>query len=184
MMKNKLRLLYKSVRNSITIKEKSEYDGRIFVSFINSYLYRNSSTLLIYISFGSEADTLDIIKFALNDGKCVAVPYCYGNEMRFYSINSVESLVEGKFGIPTVKPDDNNIVVDFNDTVCVVPALSYDKYGNRLGYGGGYYDRYLSDKEITTVGLCYERCIHSALPAEEHDIKIDYVLTENRFKKL
>lgn len=183
-MKSKLRKLYKSVRNGLTDVEKRTFDNRIFTRFINSSVYRESHTLLIYVSFGSEADTLDIIRFALDDGKCVAIPFCNGKEMDFYILNSLECLVEGKFGIPSVVPDESRLIRDFSDSVCIVPALSFDSSGNRLGYGGGYYDRFLGDKDITTVGFCFGRCIHSVLPAEKYDVKVDYVLTENEFKKL
>lgn len=183
-MKNKLRILYKSVRNSISDHEKSNFDGRIFTQFINSALYKNSKSLLIYISVGTEADTLNIIDYALKDGKSVAVPLCIKKEMHFCRINSFDSLIEGKYGIPTVKSEKCDLINDFDGAICVVPALSFDAYGNRLGYGGGYYDRFLSGKTIPTVGLCHERCIHSALPAEEHDIKVKYILTENSIKKL
>lgn len=184
MTKNQLRELYKSVRHSITTEEKNEYDRRIFTRFINSVLYRTSGTLLIYVSFGSETDTINIIKYALNDGKTVSVPYCSGNEMQFYAIESVEDLVKGRFGIPSVIPDSYKLIKDFSNSLCLVPALSFDKSGNRLGYGGGYYDRFLSEKNIISVGICCERCIDSALPAEKHDIKVNFLLTENRFEKL
>lgn len=184
MSKKELRILYKSIRNSISDCEKIKFDKSVFTRFINSDLYKKSKLILVYVSVGSETDTLDIIKFALNDGKFVAVPYCSGSEMKFYRINSLDCLSTGKYGIPTVTPDDDNLVGDYEQAVCVVPALSLDLYGNRLGYGGGYYDRFLSDKSIFTVGLCYERCIHSCLPLQEHDIKVNYILTENIFKKL
>lgn len=184
MTKNLLRQFYRSVRNSLSEKEKIEYDRRIFTQFVNSRLYNDAGLLLIYFSFGSETDTINIINYALDNGKTVAVPYCKGDEMKFYIIRSSDELVKGRFGIPTVIPDSGKLIRDFGNALCVVPALSFDSMGNRLGYGGGYYDRFLSDKNIATVGLCYERCIDSALPAEEHDIKVNYVLTENRFKKL
>lgn len=184
MKKCNLRKLFKSVRNCITAEEKADYDSRIFTSFINSPIFLNASLLLIYVSFGSEADTLNIINFALKSGKRVAVPFCNGDLMEFYEISSTENLSEGKFGIPTVFPDENKRINDFDGTVCVVPALSFDMSGNRLGYGGGFYDRFLCDKQILTVGLTYERCLCHFLPAEEHDMKINFILTEYRFVKL
>lgn len=184
MTKNLLRQFYRSVRKSISEKEKIDYDRRIFTRFVNSRLYNDAESLLIYVSFGSEADTFNIINHALKRGKVVAVPYCKGEEMQFYAIDSCDDLVKGKFGIPTVIPDNKNLISDFSKSLCIVPALSFDNSGSRLGYGGGFYDRFLSDKNITTVGLCFERCVDYCLPAEEHDIKINYILTENRFKKL
>ena len=184
MTKKELRILFKSVRSYVSECERADFNRNIFTAFINSSVYRNAALLLIYVSFGSEADTLNIIRYALNDGKRVAVPFCNGKLMSFYEINSVDELVCGKFGIPTVIPDENKRITDFTDSVCVVPALSYDLSGVRLGYGGGYYDRFLYEKIITTVGLAFERCLSHFLPSEEHDIRIDYILTERRFVKL
>lgn len=183
-MKSELRKLYKSIRNRISPSEKNTFDNRIFTLFINSELYKKAEKLLFYISFGSEVDTVSLIDYALKDGKNVAVPYCNGNKMEFYAIDSLDCLTEGRFGIPTVVPCEERLVRDFAGYICVVPALSFDKSGNRLGYGGGFYDRFMSSQNIPAVGLAYERCIHSELPAEEHDMNVDYILTENRFEKL
>lgn len=176
--KSNLRKLYKSVRNSISPCEKECFDLRIFTKFVNSEYYLNSTTILIYVSFGSEVSTINIIKQALTDGKKVAVPRCNDNEMLFYEIKSFDDLKIGAFGISTVDDSDLNPVFDYEGCVCVVPGLSFERSGSRLGYGGGYYDRFLADKKIITVGLCYERCISPKLLTQEHDIKINFLITE------
>lgn len=173
------RKLYKQIRNSITPAEKSEWDKRIFTHFVNSDLFKSAELLLIYSSIGSEADTQGIIQYALNKGKRVAVPVCIGKTMFFYIINSLSELVIGKFGIPTADIGNNSKVTDFNNAICIVPAVCFDIYGNRIGYGGGYYDRFLSANPITAVGLCYERCICSKTAYEPFDMPVDYILTEN-----
>lgn len=177
--KKELRKLCKSIRNRIGFDERLLFDRMIFTHLINSDLYKNSNTLLVYVSFNNEADTLNIIRYALADGKHVAVPRCDGGIMNFFALNSFEDLCEGEFGIPTVDSDDNKIIDDFSGALCIVPGLGFDCYGNRLGYGGGYYDRFLACNSVTSVGLCYERCCFYKLPAEEHDIKIEFILTEN-----
>lgn len=177
--KTALRKLYKSVRNSFNNYEKSLIDEKIFTQFINSDLYKNSISLLIYVSSKGETDTFNIINYALANGKSVAVPYCEDEMMIFYNINSLDDLREGAFGIPEPDPKKCTAVCDFSDAVCIVPALSFDFFGNRLGYGGGYYDRFLSENSVITVGLCRERSLCPCLPSEEHDIAIDYILTEN-----
>lgn len=178
MNKTELRRLYRSVRKSITKNEKSDFDKRIFIRLINSALYRNSDCILIYVSVNDEADTSDIIKYALDDGKIVAVPYCVGDKMDFLIISSLKDLSDGEFGIPTANPEKCSLVTDFKNTLCIVPGLSFDRFGNRLGYGGGYYDRFLSDKYLVTVGITYERCLSEFLQSEKHDVIIDYILTE------
>ncbi len=178
--KQALRKLYKSVRSGFNAHEKALAEKRIFTSFINSSLYKKSKTVLIYVSAKGEPDTLDIIEYALNDGKKIAVPFCHADKMDFHYIESINELSAGSFGIPEPDPQKCAAVKDFSDAVCcVVPGLSFDVKGNRLGYGGGYYDRFLSQKSVVTVGLCFERCLCRCLPSEDHDIKIVYFLTEN-----
>lgn len=178
MIKKEKRDLYLKIRGSLCESEKREFDKRIFISFINSFFFNSFETFLVYISVGSEVSTAEIIKYLLDNNKKVAVPYCYEKNMDFYFINSTDDLVTGKFGIPSVNIEISNKVEDFSDALCIVPGVSFDNNGNRLGYGGGYYDRFLSEHNPATLGLSYERCICDFLPSELFDKKIDYVLTE------
>lgn len=178
MNKSEFRKLYKSVRKSLGRREKYDFDKRIFTSLVNSSLFQKSKSVLVYVSVNDEVDTADIIRFALEEKKNVAVPYCSGNKMDFLEIHSEDDLSEGKFGIPTADPDKCKVFNDFRDALCIVPGLSFDNFGNRLGYGGGFYDRFLENNKITTVGLTYERCISKIIPTEKYDIGIDYILTE------
>ena len=177
--KNALRRLYKSIRQGINVCEKTDFDNIIFTKLINTQLYRNASIILVYVSYNSEVDTEKLIEYSLEIQKTVAVPYCNGDKMDFYIIKSSDELIPGKYGIPTVDINNRIPLDNFNNALCIVPALSYDLLGNRLGYGGGYYDRFLASNNIKSIGLCYSRCIHSHLPAENFDIKVDIVLTEN-----
>ena len=180
--KNKLRAFYKSVRNSVDSSQKNESDRRILTWLINFDIYLNSAFILIYVSFGSEVDTKALIEYSLGFGKRLAVPHCENNEMNFYEISSLNELVIGKFGIPTVTTGNNLPVDCFDGALCVVPGLCFDLYGNRIGYGGGFYDRFLEKHHIPTVGLTYEKCICNQIPYEEYDIKIDVIITENYFR--
>lgn len=182
MNKTELRKHYKSVRNNIPQNLKSEYDCLIFSSFVNSAFSSDYDLYLCYISVNSEVDTYNIINFLLSSGKRVAVPFCDEKTMKFYEIKSVDDFIIGAFGIPTVDCSHHTVISDFENALCIVPALSFDNEGNRLGYGGGFYDRFLSEKKIKTLGLCYEECISSKLPSEDYDMKIDFVLTEKSFK--
>ncbi len=117
--KNKFRTLYKSVRKILTSAQKTDYDLRIFTHLINSKIYTESELILIYVSFGSEINTLNIINHALSNNKTVAVPFCEENEMFFYEIKSLDDLSIGKFGIPTVNTGHNSSVNTFENAVCV-----------------------------------------------------------------
>lgn len=180
--KDKLRKLYKNIRNSFGQIQKKELDARIMTQLINSDLYKNAELILIFVSFGSETDTKNIIDYSFFCGKRVAVPYCNGNEMFFYEIFSLNELVAGKYGIPTVKTGNNSPVECFDGALCIVPGLCFDFYGNRIGYGGGFYDRFLEKHNVPTVGLTYEKCICNQIPIEKFDKKIDAIITENYFR--
>ncbi len=177
--KNKLRSIYKSVRNGIKNPLKNNLDSRIFTLLVNSDLFKNADLILSYVSFGSETDTRHLIDYALGIGKRVAVPFCNGKQMIFYEISSLNELVDGKFGIPTVNTGNTLPVENFDNALCLVPGLCFDLKGNRIGYGGGFYDRFLGKNRVTSVALTYERCICSNVPCEQFDIKTDFILTEN-----
>ena len=183
-MKKQLRTHYKSVRNSIPAENKSISDRNIYNHFVNSSFFNHFDTYLCYVSVGSEVETINIIESLLSNGKRVGVPYCEGKTMHFYQIKSTDDLFCGSYGIPTANVETAEKIEDFSNTLCIVPALSFDKKGYRLGYGGGYYDRFLSSHTVSTLGLCYEYCIAESLPAESHDIKIRCVLTENGFRNI
>ena len=180
--KKETRDLYLKIRNTISEKEKIEFDEIIFTKFINSSFFYSFDTFLIYISVNNEVETSRIIRYLFENNKKVAVPHCIGKEMFFCYINSTDDLIEGKFGIPSVDIRNSKKVSDFNRTLCIVPGISFDNKGNRLGYGGGYYDRFLSANKLPTLGLCYERCISSNIPSNNYDVKIDSVLTEIRLR--
>ncbi len=177
--KKQLRRIFSDIRKSFSEEEKYNSDNKIFTKFVNSSFFNNFNKYLIYISVNNEVDTMNIIRYLLDNNKKIAVPYCCGKEMDFYYINSTDDLIEGRFGIPSVDINISEKVTEFNETLCIVPALAYDVSGYRLGYGGGYYDRFLSENNIDTLGLCFEKCITDNLPHEYFDIKIDCVLTDS-----
>jgi len=182
MNKIQYRILYRKIRNSISETEKRTFSARIFSELINSDIYASADTLLVYVSVGSEAETMNIIEYSLNNNKKVAVPVCVEKEMCFYEITSLNDLRIGRFGIPTVDLTVNRKIINFENTLCIVPALCFDFNGYRIGYGGGYYDRFLSEHNVNTVGLCYERCLCDKIPIDEFDISVDYILTENKLR--
>lgn len=177
MDKKELRKLFRIKRSQIS--GKAEKNFRITERVLNNPYVRNADTILIYVSYGSETDTLSIIKNLLESGKKVAVPRCLRNGiMEFIYINSLDNLTAGAFGIP--EPSGNQKAVITQNTVCIVPALSFSMDGTRLGYGGGYYDRFLESKNIYTIGICFDEMLSDNLPSEKHDIKIKTVITEER----
>lgn len=147
--------------------------------------YAAADTVMIYMSYGSEVETDAIFERALADNKRVAVPRCEdGCIMNAYFINSVSQLESGSYGIsePSEKLIAQGVIVPADKNgidLIIVPALGFDKYGYRIGYGKGYYDRFLSGYNGATVGLCFSECILSRVSYDMYDRKIDIVLTDN-----
>lgn len=183
MNKNLLRKNIASLRDNIVTKERESLNERIYNNFITSELYKNSNVIFTYISFRSEVETKRLIDTALNDNKIVCVPKIdtKSNYMDVIKITSLDDLKENKFG--TLEPIDDNNIIDYSKIDLVItPGLAFDLSGNRTGYGKGYYDRFfnnISDKVIK-VALAYKLQIVNSIDADEHDIKVNYIITEER----
>lgn len=173
MKKEFLRKKYKEKRDNI--KNKVTKDNLIYQKVINNKDILSSKTLLIYISINSEVDTIKIINYFLNT-KNIAVPKIIDNDMFFCYVTNLNELTSGKYNIP--EPTNENIVTDFDNSICIVPGICYDKENYRIGYGKGYYDRFLSKNKIKTIGLCYKECMIEKIDNDKYDYKIDEVITE------
>lgn len=178
--KSTLRKEYLRLRRTLVNKE--EKDERIFENLISLACVQKADLILAYASSPIEVDTRRFIEYTLRKGKRLALPVCSddSNEMSFYVTESLDCLTEGKYkGIP--EPDKSKCKaaqLTWN-TVCIVPGLSFDKSGYRLGFGKGYYDRFLSEHKLLTVGLCYAECIREHLPFDKHDQAVSVLVTEN-----
>lgn len=173
MKKEFLRKKYKEKRDNI--KNKVTKDNLIYQKVINNKDILSSKTLLIYISINSEVDTTKIINYFLNT-KNIAVPKIIDNDMFFCYVTNLNELTPGKYNIP--EPTNENIVTDFDNAICIVPGICYDKENYRVGYGKGYYDRFLSKNKIKTIGLCYKECMIEKINNDKYDYKIDEVITD------
>lgn len=185
--KKDLRKIILNKRNSIDNSTKEEMDRELFNKLINLDLYKEAKNIFIYLSFGSEIDTKPIIDRALEEGKEVYIPKVYkiNKEMRAIRLNTFEDLEKNSMGILEPKDDFNFIAKEKIDLI-IVPGTVFDFKGNRIGYGGGYYDRFLSDIEEkrNKIVLAYELQIVDNIEAEEHDIKVDYIITNSRINKI
>ncbi|MCH5316359.1 MAG: 5-formyltetrahydrofolate cyclo-ligase [Eubacterium sp.] len=183
-VKSELRRYYREKRK--TLADKEVKDRQICDNFLNSELYKNAKLLLCYAALKDEINADRIIKKALADGKNVALPRCAdkSGNMDFYYIDLLSKLSVGSFGIREPNTELCEKVDSFSDCVCLVPALSFDKSGYRLGYGKGYYDKFLKKFIIISVGLCYNDCLSKALPVEQHDKAVDFIVTEREIISL
>ena len=182
-LRNKILL----IRDSLNIKEKEEMDNRILNELTSTDLYKKAKNIFIYLSFGTEIDTNKIINKALQDKKEVYIPKIYKTDksMKAIRLTSFEDLKENSMGI--LEPiDDSNFIEKENIDLIIVPGVVFDFEGNRIGYGGGYYDRYLEPiKDIRNkVVLAYDLQIIDSIEPESHDITFDYIITNTKFKKV
>ena len=174
---------YKAVRKSIA--HRSLADLQITDRLFSSAVYRDAASVFCYVSAGTEVDTKDVLLDALTSGKKVAVPYCTEQPgvMEFYFITSLSELVPGKYGI--LAPDVRVCVPAVSDarTLLVGPGLAFDRCGYRLGYGQGYYDRYLKKFHGISIGLCYNECIADHLAHDIYDQRVDYLACQDFIRK-
>ena len=172
MDKDKLRKEYIEIRKNIDNKEKR--NNEIFEKVINSEEYKNNKLILTYVSLNDEVDTFKLIKYSLNNGKEVAVPKCEGNIICFYYIHSIYELEKGNYDI--FEPQNCNKVSNFEESICIVPGICFDKLNNRIGYGKGYYDRFLKEYNGTKIGLTYDKCISKIIDTNKFDVKVDKIV--------
>lgn len=177
-VKSDLRKEFKLARSAV--KNKSAKDTQIAKALINSDVYQNAELVLFYASFGDEVGTDICIADALDKGKKIALPVCTdkSGNMKFYYITSLSQTVEGAYSIREPDTALCREVEDFSSSICIVPAIAFDKQGYRLGYGGGYYDRFLKNYTSIFVGLCYNEMIVESLPVEKYDRAVDFLVCE------
>ena len=172
----------KAFRQNLSFDEKQRLDRKIENRLLNLWYFREVDLLLTYVSNSIEVDTKFIIQQALAQGKHVAVPRCVAGtrNLEFYLINSLEVLATGSFGLLEPPVNTCEKLTDFSGALCIVPALAFDPNGYRLGFGKGYYDRFLSNSNFKTIGICYDSCIFNELPHGKYDKKVNMIVTESR----
>lgn len=175
MDKSKLRKEIRAKKRAMTeaeIQEKSEALGH---QFLATEAYRQAKTIYGYLPYNQEVRTVPMLLQALADGKQVAVPKVYGEEMRFIYITDMAQVAPGYAGIP--EPIADSPVADDPDALVLMPGLAFDPEGHRIGYGGGFYDRFLAaEPNHPTLALCYDFQMLPRLDTEEFDIPVDCVL--------
>ena len=143
---------------------------------ISSYI--NSQNIACYFPIGSEVDTYAIMLDILRQNKCLLLPRIVNDNLMFYNVPSLEKLEKGNFGIMEPK-DSCKKAAEIN---CVlIPTVGVSKAGIRLGYGKGYYDRFLSSTNAVKISLTYSKQIIKSIPSDSHDIKMNWIITEDEY---
>ena len=182
--KIELRDARKTYRRGLNSTEKEAMDREIAARVRRLYQYRCAEVIMIYVSTAIEVDTIRIIENAFYDGKKVAVPRCIPEtrKMEFHFIQSINQLHPGNFGV--LEPPENfKTVTDFSKTLMLVPGFIFDVYGYRLGYGKGYYDRYLSRYNGAAAGLCYSGELKRHMFHGRFDRTVDTVVTDKCIRR-
>lgn len=182
-LKSRLRKEILDKRDELS-RSEHKHNSRIITDKLIAWEeYKECEELLVYVSFRSEVDTYGIISDALTRNKKVYCPKVVGDDMLFYQIKSMDELVPGYMGI--LEPADGLPQFGFScsKSLVIMPGSVFDRCGNRIGYGKGYYDRFLSDCYIkgikpVTAALAFDLQLVDAVPAQDHDFKTDYIFTE------
>lgn len=142
---------------------------------LSTAVYRNAKTVYGYLSYNQEVRTLPFLSQCLRDGKQVAVPKVFGSEMRFIRMEDLSQVSQGYAGIP--EPVADGPAAEDPSALVLMPGLAFDPMGHRIGYGGGFYDRFLArEPDHPTAALCYDFQMLPYLPTEALDIPVDLVL--------
>lgn len=184
--KQEIRKEIKLLRSRMTEAERKEKSGRIVKLIRETAVYAGADCMLCYVSLPTEVCTEELIRQALLDGKRVAVPRVFGSEMEFYYIGGWQDLRPGCMGIMEPASHCEPVCIRHGAAggrlvPVIVPGLAFTRDGSRIGYGGGYYDRYFADKEgFYMIGAAYDFQILDQLPTGGHDVRMDCVITEKK----
>lgn len=167
-------------RNSLKAEKHQAFSNEIFNKLIMLDEFVKANSILCYVSYANEVDTIKLIEYALVKEKIVSVPKVEGDMMQFYRIRKLTDLKKGYFGI--LEPfKTNNEAIDPENGFMIIPGVAFDRKMNRIGYGKGYYDRYLNDnqdKNIFKCGICFEFQLCERIETDRYDQSLDKVITE------
>ncbi len=162
----------KRAMTELEIQQKSQKLGQLFAA---SDAYRQARTIYGYLPYNQEVRTVPMLEQALRDGKAVAVPKVIGDDMVFITLTDLSQVESGYAGIP--EPIANGPIARDPTALVLMPGLAFDSQGHRIGYGGGFYDRFLArEPGHPTLALCYDFQMLTHLDTEEFDIPVDTVL--------
>lgn len=178
--KSNLRKQVLSKRNSLVKGEILEKSRLIADRFLGLPIVDKGETFLLYSAIKSEVSTRLIAESLLESGKTVAFPRMTGNNrMSLHKISSLDDLTDRQWSIP--EPDENAPEIKPHEVdIAVIPGIAFDRHRCRLGWGGGYYDRFLSQSKCFSIGLAFDLQVVDDVPVEDHDHPLDMIITETR----
>lgn len=171
-----------SRRDALSIEVRKEKDESIRKRLSALSEFAEAGTILFYASFKSEVDTFELLKNSMLSNKTVVLPRVdkESSRLALYEIRALEDLAPGCYGILEPRAAEDRIIDPAVIDVMIIPGVAFDGHCNRLGYGKGYYDRLLSQKNAPALALAYEEQILARIPADAHDIRMDKIITDKR----
>lgn len=175
MDKAALRKMIRQKKREMTQQQICLASQKLMELFTQTQQYQAAKTVYGYLPYNQEVRTVPILEQALSDGKRVAVPKVVGDEMRFIYIEDFSQVEVGYAGIP--EPIADGPVAEDETALVLMPGLAFDKAGHRIGYGGGFYDKFLErEPNHPTVALCYDFQMLPELETQAHDVPVDLVI--------
>ena len=180
MDKQQIRSMIRTKKRAMTPAQIEKASRALTASFLRTSQYRNARSIYGYLPFNQEVDTHALLSQALKDGKRVALPKTYGDEMRFIWVTDLHAVQKAALGFP--EPVADSPVADDPDALVLLPGLAFDLQGGRMGYGGGFYDRFLAGESHPTVALCYGFQLLPQIPLEEHDLRVTCIISTDEWR--
>ena len=175
MNKQELRRAIRAQKRAMTEENILRRSAVLAEKFARSDAYRAAKTIYGYLPYNQEVRTVPMLQRALDEGKRVAVPKVYGDDMKFIYLDDLSQVAKGYAGIP--EPVANGPVAQDETALVLMPGLAFDRAGHRIGYGGGFYDKFLArEPHHPTVALCYDFQVMDRLETEEFDVPVDLVI--------
>lgn len=181
--KKSIRLEILDKRGKLGKEDHKTNSDKIIQKIYDSPFYKNASTIMTFISFGDEVDTHEFIKTSIKNGKKIVVPITVPEkkELKLSQVKDFSELEIGHYNILTPKEEFLRFVDPKDVDLIIVPGVAFDREGYRIGYGGGYYDRFLSSKvkeNVPKISIAFSLQIIDKVPREHFDIPVDYIYTE------
>lgn len=172
--KQELRRQMRLRKAAMTPEDRERRSLQLCDMVLQSQAYHDAKSVYGYLPFNQEVNTLPLLLQALSDGKTVALPKCRGRDMRFVALTDFSAVTPGAIGAP--EPIADEPIAADETALVILPGLAFDPSGHRLGYGGGYYDRFLAEEpHHPTIALCFDFQMLPQLETEPHDISADTV---------
>lgn len=182
MLKKELRKQILQSRRDIPADEREEKSKQIAEHILQSSLYQEARFVFSFIPFGDEVNIRPVLEHAVQTGKKLAIPKTVSSsrELVLYQFETWEQLIPGVFGIMEPDPGRSTVVNPIDIDLILMPGVAFDRHGGRLGYGGGFYDRFLAGlpQSPPLIAPCFTEQVIERVPTEDHDIQVDMLITD------